>query len=141
MSSEIEIWNLLHDGEITVVGVEGTDLVLFVDIPYLRERLRPLGDSFRLVLKGFRGCSVLNLDGRITSTDVQSGISKRGLCILWVAEDKRPVTITTNQGFLTLDYDSAVVYLDTGELVSVEEIDRVATAYWDEFEKRSSKTP
>jgi hypothetical protein len=52
MDERIEIWNVLHDGEITVVSEDGDTLTLFVSIPYLRRRLKPLGDSFVLVLEG-----------------------------------------------------------------------------------------
>jgi hypothetical protein len=50
------IWNALHDGEITIAEREAPEvLVLFVSIPYVRRRIPPLGDSFRLRLGGFRG--------------------------------------------------------------------------------------
>jgi hypothetical protein len=39
------VWNALRDDEITVLACEGSGtLMLFVDIPYVRERIHPLGD-------------------------------------------------------------------------------------------------
>src|SRR2546428_11350507 len=52
----VDIWDVLHDGEITIVHRESADvLVMFISIPYVRRRISPLGDSFRLRLGGFRG--------------------------------------------------------------------------------------
>ena len=52
----LDIWNVLHDGEITITHRESADVVvMFVSIPYVRRRIQPLGDSFRLRFGGFRG--------------------------------------------------------------------------------------
>ena len=52
----VDIWDVLHDGEITIVHRQSAGvLVMFISIPYLRRRISPLGDSFRLRLGGFRG--------------------------------------------------------------------------------------
>jgi hypothetical protein len=54
MDTRIAIWNVLHDGEITAISEDGDTLTMFVNIPYLRRRLKPLGDSFILTLAGVR---------------------------------------------------------------------------------------
>ena len=52
MDKRIEIWNILHDGEITAIEGEDSDtLTMFVSIPYLRRRLKPIGDSFVLTME------------------------------------------------------------------------------------------
>ena len=50
MNEKIQIWNVLHDGKITAVQQDGETLTMFVSIPYLRRRMKPIGDSFVLTL-------------------------------------------------------------------------------------------
>jgi len=81
MDPRIEIWNTLHDGEITVVAMEGDSAVIFVSIPYIRERISPLGDSFVLRLAGFRYLELADIGGKKQSSDL-ADLSKSGIEIL-----------------------------------------------------------
>lgn len=63
----IDIWNLLHDGEITVAARDADALVLFVSIPYLRSSFRPIGDSFALRLSG---SDLLGWKGRTVASQI-----------------------------------------------------------------------
>ena len=85
-----DIWNVLHDGEITVVAHEKPDtLVMFISIPYLRRRITPLGDSVRLRLGGFRSAGWSNDVG-----DSHSELEDiEGLEILSVDSEAMPAKI------------------------------------------------
>jgi len=67
MDERIAIWNVLHDGEITAVSEDGDTLTMFVSIPYLRRRLKPLGDSFVLTLAGVRRAECRDFGGAASS--------------------------------------------------------------------------
>jgi hypothetical protein len=130
------IWNALHDGEITIAERETPEvLVLFVSIPYVRRRIPPLGDSFRLRLGGFRGMVFDNEIGD-TSSEVED---LEGLEILECLSDTMPVMIQVTAGKLMLDFNSLEISLDSGQPITYEEIVRAARDYWDEWSKRSQQ--
>lgn len=52
MDERIEIWNVLHDGSITAIEQNGDTLTMFISIPYVRRRMKPIGDSFVLTHSG-----------------------------------------------------------------------------------------
>lgn len=139
MDSRIAIWNTLHDGEITVVSKAGSDLVMFVSIPYLRKRLSPVGDSFALRLRGFRELKLQDWDGQEQGSDLEADLAESGIEILSTESDTLPVKIATTQGFLILDFDSLEIALDTGSVVSYEDVLRVCSEYWDEWEAAATK--
>lgn len=130
MDTRIAIWNTLHDGKITVLAMEGDVLAVFISIPYIRERLAPLGDSFILRLQGFH--SLEFDDGKNKHSDLTE-ISKSGTEILSTDSETMPVKIFTTSGILTLNFDYIDITTDTGRPVSYEEIDRASLEYWDEW--------
>ena len=135
----LAVWNTLHDGEITVIGREDpATLVLFVSIPYLRRRLAPIGDSFALRLRGIRRFEFarFDVDEAVTSLDEIAGYR---LEILSTDSEAMPAKIATTQGFLTLDFDSLHITLDTGEPIHLDKIDRVSGEYWDEWASTHQK--
>jgi hypothetical protein len=139
MDPRIAIWNTLHDGEITVVAQEGADLVMFVSIPYVRERLKPLGDSFALRLRGFRGFELLDSDGTKKSADLQEDLARNGIEILSAESATMPVKIATTHGYLVLDFDDIEIALDTGGAVPYEDVLQACSEYWDEWSARAPK--
>src|SRR5688500_17259119 len=89
----VAIWNTLHDGEITVIRREEPGkLVMFVSIPYLRERITPLGDSFCLRLRGFRSIELAEFEGTAKTSDIAE-IANAGLEILSTDTEKMPVRV------------------------------------------------
>ena len=132
----LDIWNVLHDGEITVTAREAADVaIIFVSIPYVRRRIQPLGDSFRLRLCGFRGVHFENSIG-----DTDSELEEiEGYEILDILSDTMPAKIQLTQGILTLDFDSLEMSLDSGQHVAYEEVLRVAQDYWDECAARTKQ--
>ena len=130
------IWNALHDGEITIAVREAPDVVvMFVSIPYVRRRIEPLGDSFRLRLSGFRGM-VFGNDIGDTETELEE---IEGYEILEAKSESMPATIQLAQGTLMLDFDSLEISLDTGQPISAQEVYRAYEDYWDEWSKRTQQ--
>ena len=130
MDTRIAIWNTLHDGEITVLAMESDTLVMFVSIPYIRERLTPLGDSFILRLSGFH--SLEFDDGKNRHSDLTE-ISKSGIEIFSTKSETMPVKIATTSGSLTLDFDHIEISTDTGRAVTYDEIYKACLEFWEEF--------
>jgi hypothetical protein len=132
----LDIWNVLHDGEITVIHRESPDVVImFVTIPYVRRRIEPLGDSFRLRLGGFRGMQFENGIGDTSSElDYVEGDE-----ILDILSETMPAKIQLAEGTLTLDFDTLDISLDSGQSVAYEKVLRVAQDYWDEFAARNKQ--
>jgi hypothetical protein len=134
----VEIWNVLHDGEITAIAGEGSDtLTMFVSIPYLRRRLPPLGDSFVLTLTGVRRAAFQDSDGATTSLGEELDIGTPE--ILSTESEAMPVTIETTLGKLVLDFDDVRFAMDTGQPVDFEVIEKTSEEYWDEWSAKTRK--
>jgi hypothetical protein len=137
MDPRIEIWRVLHDGQITALAGEGGGAItMFVSIPYLRRRLVPLGDSLVLRLGGvrrFQWCDNSDQEGSL-----QEEIECCTTEILGTESESMPVTIDTTMGRLIAEFESVSVSLDTGEPLSYEHLRRVCMDYWTEFERRAA---
>jgi len=128
MDRRIQIWNILHDDEITAISGEGSDmLTMFVSIPYLRRRLDPLGDSFVLTLSGITRLEFHDFDG--TRETLQDQLDIGSPEILSTESDSMPVSIAMSLGQLTLDFQSISFALDTGQAVEYEAIEKVCEEY------------
>ena len=134
----IQIWNVLHDGEITAVSGEDSDtLTMFVSIPYLRRRLKPLGDSFVLALAGLKRLEFRDFDGVTTllRDEIDIGTPE----ILQTKSESMPVTIETTMGQLILDFQSIRFTLDTGQEIEYGAIERVCEEYWTEWSAKAEQ--
>jgi hypothetical protein len=129
------IWNVFHDGDITIMQREASDVVMFVCIPYLRRRIHPLGDSFRLRLGGFRSMRFENDIGD-SSTELSY---VEGYEILSTESHAMPAKINLAEGALTLDFECLEISLDTGQSISYEEVCRACEDYWDDWEKKAKQ--
>ena len=101
-------------------------LTMFVNIPYVRRRIQPLGDSFRLRLLGFRGMVFANDIRDPPETEIEY---VEGYEILEAKSDTMPATIQLAEGTLMLDFDSLEISLDTGQPISPEEVYRAYHEY------------
>lgn len=131
------IWNTLHDGEITVVRQKDGDLEMFVNVPYIRERISPLGDSFRILLHGFRSFHLTDRNGQIESTSI-ADLSHGGVQLNATDSQSMPVKIATSMGYVIFDFDEIELFLDTGERVAYETVLKSCSDYWDEWEARAN---
>ena len=130
-----DLWNIFHDGSIeTIVGSVPGIVRLSVAIVYLREMLPGEGTGFKVVLSGCTEFSHAEFD-RPSITDL-SAIAALEPEIL-SAESSSPLKITCGTGTLTLQYQTASVYLDSGAPVTMEELGAACNAYWDAWSKRA----
>jgi hypothetical protein len=138
MDKRIQIWNILHDGEMTAISEEdGESLTMFVSIPYLRRRLQPLGDSFVLTLEGLKRLEFRNFDG--TTTPLREQIDIGSPEILSTESESMPVRIETTMGQLILDFQSIRFALDTGQEIAYETIEKVCDEYWTEWKAKAEQ--
>jgi hypothetical protein len=140
MDTRIQIWNVLHDGEITAVSEDGDTLTMFVSIPYLRRRLKPLGDSFVLTLAGVKQAVCRDFGGAASSAcslrdELEIGTPE----ILKTESESMPVTIETTMGQLILDFESIRFALDTGQPVEYETIEKVCEEFWTEWQAKAEQ--
>ncbi len=139
MDKRIQIWNILHDGEITAISGEKSEtLTMFVSIPYIRRRLKPLGDSFVLILSGMNQIEFHDFDGKITflQNEIEIGIPE----ILCTESESMPITIDTTMGQLILSFQDIKFKLDTGQEITFETIEKVCQDYWTEWKERSEQS-
>jgi hypothetical protein len=138
MDTRVAIWNVLHDGEITAISEDGDTLTMFVNIPYLRRRLNPLGDSFVLTLAGVRQAECRGFGGAaLLSSSLREELEIGTPEILKTESESMPLTIETTMGQLILDFQSIRFALDTGQEVGYETIERVCDEYWSEWKAKS----
>ncbi len=140
MDERIEIWNVLHDGEITAISQVSDTLTMFVSIPYLRRRLKPLGDSFVLTLAGVRQVECRDFNGTASSaTSLQEKLDIGIPTIFQTGSESMPITIETALGQLILDFQSIQFALDTGQPVEYGTIKEVCIEYWADWRARTEK--
>ena len=140
MDTRIEIWNVLHDGEITAISEDHGVLTMFVSIPYLRRRLKPLGDSFVLTLSGVKQAECRDFSGAASSaTSLGEELEIGRLEIIKTQSESMPITIETTMGRLLLDFQSIRFALDTGQLVEYASIQKASEEYWTEWRSNAER--
>ncbi len=138
MDPRIQIWNVLHDGEITAISDVGETLTIFVSIPYLRRRLKPLGDSFVLMLERLKRVEFRNYDG--TTASLREELDIGTPAILSTESKAMPVSIETTMGQLILDFERIRFAMDTGQEITYETIEKVCDEYWTEWQAKAGKS-
>lgn len=138
MDRRIQIWNILHDGEITAVSEEADHgVTVFVSIPYLRRRLKPLGDSFVIKLSGVTRLEFKDFGGAVTS--LREEIEMSSPEILSTESESMPINIETTAGQLTADFQTITFALDTGQGIDYEAIEKVCEEYWTEWKAKAEQ--
>lgn len=126
----------MHDGEITVVSHEDDgSFVMFVNIPYIRSRLKPIGDSFILKLGGLSEIEFSDYDGMSVPFDEELKLIQ--IEILSTDSKNMPVSIATTDGILKLDFETLNIYLDTGKEIQYSDVAKAAEDYWNEWEAKA----
>jgi len=140
MDARITIWNVLHDGEITAISEDGDTLTIFVSIPYLRRRLKPLGDSFVLTLTGVRQAEYRDFSGAASSVSPLREALEIGTPeILKTESESMPLTIETTMGQIVLDFQSIRFALDTSQPIDYESLEKVCEEYWTEWQAKAEQ--
>jgi len=138
MDKRIQIWNVLHDGEITAIEQNGETLTMFVSIPYLRRRMKPIGDSFILTLSGLTRLEYCDYNGKSSSLAEEIEIAMPE--ILSTDSDAMPIKVNLTMGHLLFDCQSISFALDTGQPVEYETIEKVCEEYWMEWKARTEQS-
>ncbi len=128
------LWNLLHDGSIE--RIEGTvpgDLILHVSIDYLRKRFPGTGSGFDVRLVGCTTFTFSPYEGQVTTDPVAVAALVPEILS---AEPGHPLRICCAGGCLEVRYDAATLSLDTGEPISLSQLDQAAESYWEEWSSR-----
>jgi len=141
MSMCPDFWNVLHDG--TVVAVAGRvpgDLRIDVEADYLRSRFTDHGSRFVITLQD---CRTFEFHRWPAPGQPVTDLHEIAALQLWilsadVAENVCIVHCTQgdNGGTLRVSARDAALALDSGRVLTLEEISSVANAYWAEFASR-----
>jgi hypothetical protein len=129
----IQLWNVLHDGEITVLERNHDVITVFVSIPYVRRRMKPIGDSFKLVFYGVSQFEYVGNDGSIAP--IEEEIENCPLTVLHTESKEFPVRVVTTMGDIIANYTDFEIYLDVGKRIEISELFREFDRYWDEWER------
>jgi hypothetical protein len=134
------IWNILHDGSIERASgdVPGT-VHLEIDIQYIRERFP---DKGRLIILMLLECT--KFDFFNYEDNVPQGIGAlANICPEILSAREREgyteVTCAVSErygGILRVAAGDFSLALDSGRPITLNEIDSVTKAYWDDFRKR-----
>ncbi|RYG00316.1 MAG: hypothetical protein EOO07_35610 [Chitinophagaceae bacterium] len=136
MNQEIEIWNVLHDGIISIFSeVNESTLTVFVHIPYIRRKIEPAGVSFVLKLFGVKTCIAQDFDGNEESISENYDANRPE--ILNTESKSMPVILHTSIGNLVLEYEGIKYFLDTGTEIEYETILNACTEYWNEWRNKN----
>ena len=129
-----EVWNRLHDGVISKIdGSVPGELTLYVSIGYLRMRFPSEGTGFILRLAG---CTLFEFEpyDEPVCVDLQR-IVQYELDIVSLESDE-PTLVHSSKGVLRMDYTALSISLDTGEPVTLADLDAACAEYWKEFRER-----
>jgi hypothetical protein len=131
------IWNVLHDGGIDrIEGNVPGDVRVFVGIEYLRERFPDDGETIVVCLTNCTTFAYRPYESELRNTDLIS-IANESATIL-SAEMHGPVCrVYTDAGVLQMQCRCGSVSLDSGRVISLDELLRVAEDYWDEWESKT----
>jgi hypothetical protein len=125
------VWGVFHDG--VIQAIEGTipgDLVLTIEIGYLRGMFDGDGSSFRVHLTGCRRMMYSEYDEE--PTDDLDRIREREPEILYVTSEQ-PLVLDCVMGPLELEYERMAVTLDSGVEVSEQELVSASELYWNRW--------
>jgi len=134
------IWNVLHDG--SVVAVSGTipgKVQLDVSIDYLRERFSDSGKTIRLTLIDCTRFAYRDFNtGEKFSTDL-SAIAAMEPEVLSAEMRGDLSVIDCSGGILEVTAKDALVALDSGRSITLQELLDVSEAYWTEWQQRAER--
>ena len=111
------------------------DLQLSIEIDYLRQMFEPPGRNFRVELQS---CTLFEFqswvdDSVISDPRVVETIQPE---ILSGSEAGDHVTVICNGYALRLRYDGVHIALDTGDAITLDELQAGADRYWTEWDNR-----
>lgn len=144
------IFSYFHDGIITHAFMDGSDLILDIEIRYLAARINPLYRKFSVRLEGTRDLHFTTWpNDSKTEPEVITNVSiifKPELDILQGSTNDEQICVICNQtsptfcycgGELSFHAISAHVIDEGGRKYSIAEISSLCKGYWDEWSKKN----
>jgi len=130
------LFTALHDGTITAVSeqVSGT-IILVVDIEYLRERFTDHGEEIRIILEDCTLFEFLLYMNDIRIRDLAE-VARREYGIINAINTDGVCHVHCDDGTLLLACGGYSIELDSGRILSLDELVGEANAYWDAFGSR-----
>lgn len=123
-------WDVFHDG--TIASIRGNvpgDVIIHIDIGYLREMFEGAGSGFDVHLSGCAKLEYLAYDEDPTSDFATIGSKEPEL--LDVSETEPDIVLICTGGLLVLNYAEVRVFAEAGEFISDEALKNAANNYWD----------
>jgi len=135
---EFEFWGLMHDGGIEAIRGEVPGIVsIEVSIQYLREQFPGEGTGFRIVLANCGELTYREYDSTpVTDFDAIVALEPE---IVNVEKCESCVVVNCVMGTLTISYEAAAIFLDSGEEVSIAQLAAGSKAYWDAWAAANGK--
>lgn len=140
LGTDIEVWNILHDGcLVDIAGSVPGDVTVVVEIQYLRAMLPEPGNRFLIRLIG---CQLFEfrrfVEGQTLIGD-QATVAADEPEILSTKLQGGTAVISMTRGAgtymeLHLQYDDVSVSTEDGRVVPVDELAAAAQRYWEDFE-------
>jgi hypothetical protein len=136
MNPRAEVWNVLHDGGIVhIQKLDSGDLVLTVEIPYLR-RMISEGDNIILTLRRCSQFSMKIWEQDLTTANLNL-IAQQGTEILSTESEDTPVLIVTTLGEIDANFDSFSLAQEDGTEITFEVLCDACERYWNRWEQES----
>jgi len=133
------LWNLLHDGSIEhIEGDVPGDISLHVSIQYLRDRFPGEGEGFVVRLVECSRFAFQPYD-EPEVTDLAAIVALEPEILS--AEPSDPLEICCTLGTLILRYRTFALSLESGETVTLAELDAASESYWQEWSERANNAP
>jgi hypothetical protein len=116
-----------------------SELVLTIDVEYLRELFTPRGDCFHVHLSG---CTSINYFDWASESHTQNliEIEEKELEILSVQQKENKACITCTTGELSISFERLHIRLDTGECITKSQLQEKVQRYWKNWEEQNVET-
>jgi hypothetical protein len=134
------IWEVLHDGSIvTASGTVPGKVLLDVSIDYLRERFSDSGKTIRLTLIGCTRFAYRDFNaGEEFVTDLSAIAAMEPEVLNAETRDGLSI-IDCAGGILEVAAADALIALDSGRSITLQELLDVSEAYWTEWKDKAER--
>lgn len=137
MRENVDILGVFHDGSIVEILGAPPRISFRIEIKYLRNMFPSKGNSFLAHLSGCESIEFYNWENE-TRTSELAEIQKEEPEILSIEQLGDIAHIICSTGELDILYKSIEFQLDSGELVTFQELADACNKYWDDWESRKN---
>lgn len=129
MRENIDILGVFHDGSLVEIRGNLPEIVFRIELEYFRNMFSSKGNSF---FANISGCKFIEFFNWETESRTQnfSEIEGEELEILSVEQQGEYANIICSTGTLIILYENIEFHLDTGELITYQELAEACNNYW-----------